>query len=82
MRTSPEATCEPLAQHSARSVLARLVKWLFSRDQKNSLADLTDEQLKDIGIDPRLTTRSRVSESDRISLLDLYWPQPRSPRRR
>lgn len=82
MRTSNEATCEPLAQHSNLSVLARLAKWPFSREQKNSLADLTDEQLRDIGVDPRLTTQSRVAASDRISLLDLYWQQPRPPRRR
>ena len=85
MRASREATCESLAQHSGRSLLARLVKWLSRtpREERNRLTDLTDEQLKDIGVDPRLLARSAVSEAERISLLDLYWPQQsRPPRRR
>lgn len=83
MRRSPEAACEPLAQQSNPSVLVRLSKWLFSSKQTNSLANLTEEQLRDIGIDPRLLSRSATAEAERISLLDLYLPrQPRPPRRR
>jgi uncharacterized protein YjiS (DUF1127 family) len=82
MRISPEATCEPLAQHSNPSVLARLSKWLFSREQTNSLANLTEEQLRDIGVDPRLLSRSAIAEAERIGLLDLYLPRPPHPPRR
>ena len=85
MRACPETACEPLAQHSGRGLLARLLKFLSRtpRDQGNRLTDLTDEQLKDLGVDPRLLARSAVSEAERISLLDLYWPQQsRPPRRR
>ena len=83
MRVSRGAACEPLAQHSGRGLLARLVKWLSRtpRDQGNRLTDLTDEQLKDLGVDPRLLARSAVSEAERISLLDLYWPQQSRPPR-
>jgi uncharacterized protein YjiS (DUF1127 family) len=82
MHVSPEATCGSLEQRSERNLFARAIKWLSSREQTNTLADLSDEQLRDIGVDPRLTTKSRITEAARISLLDLYWPQHRQSRRR
>lgn len=63
-------------------LLDRIRAWFGeAKSTERELADLTDEQLADLGIEPRVVRRHVRIEPDRLGLLDLGWQTPR-PRRR
>lgn len=62
-------------------LLDRVRAWFGeTKTTERELADLTDEQLADLGIEPRDVRRHIRIEPDRLGLLDLGWQTPR-PRR-
>ncbi|MDX8514885.1 hypothetical protein [Mesorhizobium captivum] len=78
-----------LKSHTALKSRSRIALWLRSavdwlrqakvaaRLPNESVEDLSDSQLRDIGAERRDVTRAMDRELGRIGLLDSGWQQPR-----